>query len=248
MLTKLRRSAAAKGADSLARARELLVETLSEVMMTDSQRALAQASKAPTVILLVGVNGSGKTTTVAKLAYSLNKDGHTVVLAAADTFRAAAVSQLQTWGSRLGVSVVSGPDNADPAAVAFDALRQAEEARADYVLIDTAGRLHTSSALMDELAKVRRVVEKRHPVDECLLVLDATTGQNGINQAKAFVTAVGATGIVLTKLDGSARGGVVIAVEESLGLPVKFVGTGEDMADLAPFDREEFIEALVTNS
>lgn len=169
-------------------------------------------------------------------------------MAAADTFRAAAVSQLQTWGSRLGVSVVSGPDNADPAAVAFDALRQAEEARADYVLIDTAGRLHTSSALMDELAKVRRVVEKRHPVDECLLVLDATTGQNGINQAKAFVTAVGATGIVLTKLDGSARGGVVIAVEESLGLPVKFVGTGEDMADLAPFDREEFIEALVTNS
>ncbi len=240
--------AAAKGADSLTRARELLVEALLDLMLDDESRGLAESDQRPSVILVVGVNGAGKTTTVAKLANALMVNGATVVLGAADTFRAAAVGQLATWAERLGAHFVSGPDKSDPAAVAFDALEQSQRLGTDYLLIDTAGRLHTSSALMDELAKVRRVIEKRHPVDECLLVLDATTGQNGINQARAFVDLVGATGVVLTKLDGSARGGVVIAVESSLGLPVKFVGTGEGIEDLAPFHGREFIEALVTKT
>lgn len=248
IVSRLQKIVAAKGAASLTDATELLIGSICEQMADDQTRGLQLSSTPPSVILVVGVNGSGKTTTVAKLANTLMASGGHVVLGAADTFRAAAVDQLNTLAQRLGATFVSGPDRSDPASVAFDALKCGQEMGADFVLIDTAGRLHTSATLMDELAKIRRVVQKVHVVDECLLVLDATTGQNGINQARAFVDAVGATGIVLTKLDGSARGGVVVAVEQALELPVKFIGTGEGLEDLSPFQRQEFVEALVTHS
>ncbi|MDA3021441.1 MAG: signal recognition particle-docking protein FtsY [Actinomycetota bacterium] len=199
----------------------------------------------PAVILVVGVNGTGKTTTVGKLARLLIADGQAVVLGAADTFRAAAADQLQTWGDRVGAAVVRGPEGGDPAAVAFDAVRIGAEAGADTVVIDTAGRLHTKTGLMDELGKVKRVVEKQSPVDEVLLVLDATTGQNGLAQARVFRDVVAITGIALTKLDGTARGGIVVAVQRELGVPVKLVGLGEGPDDLALFDPVEFVEALV---
>ena len=190
-------------------------------------------------MLVVGVNGTGKTTTCGKLARVLVADGRTVLLGAADTFRAAAADQLQTWGSRVGAETVRGPEGGDPASVAFDAVKQGTEAQVDTVLIDTAGRLHTKVGLMDELGKVKRVVERQGPVDETLLVLDATTGQNGLTQARVFTEVVDVTGIVLTKLDGTARGGIVISVQRELGVPVKLVGLGEGADDLAPFEPEQ---------
>jgi fused signal recognition particle receptor len=193
----------------------------------------------------VGVNGTGKTTTCGKLARVLVGDGGTVLLGAADTFRAAAADQLSTWAERVGASVVRGPEGADPASVAFDAVHDGVEQAVDTVVIDTAGRLHTKTGLMDELGKVKRVVEREAPVDEVLLVLDATTGQNGLIQARVFAEVVDVTGIVLTKLDGTAKGGIVIAVQRELGVPVKLVGLGEGPDDLAPFDPEIFVDALL---
>jgi fused signal recognition particle receptor len=199
----------------------------------------------PAVVLVVGVNGVGKTTTSGKLARVLVADGRTVLLGAADTFRAAAADQLQTWGERVGARTVRGPEAGDPASVAFEAVKQGIADGADTVLVDTAGRLHTKTGLMDELGKVKRVVEKHGPVDEVLLVLDATTGQNGLVQAKVFAEVVDITGIVLTKLDGTAKGGIVIAVQRQLGVPVKLIGLGEGADDLAPFDPAAFVDALI---
>jgi fused signal recognition particle receptor len=207
-------------------------------------RALPHEGK-PAVLLVVGVNGTGKTTTCGKLARVLVADGRSVVLGAADTFRAAAADQLTTWAGRVGAEVVRGPEGSDPASVAFDAVKEAVDTGADSVLIDTAGRLHTKTGLMDELTKIKRVAEKLGRIDEVLLVLDATTGQNGVVQARQFSDAVGLTGVVLTKLDGSARGGIVIAVQRELGIPVKLIGLGEGPDDLAPFVPEQFVDALL---
>jgi fused signal recognition particle receptor len=225
----------------------LRTELLTQVE-TEASRALRtqRHEGRPAVVLVVGVNGTGKTTTCGKLARSLVGDGETVVLGAADTFRAAAADQLQTWGERVGAQVVrSEKEQADPASVAFDAVSAGIEQEADVVLIDTAGRLHTKNDLMDELGKVKRVVEKRTAVDEVLLVLDATTGQNGLRQARVFAEVVDVTGIVLTKLDGTAKGGIVIAVQRELGVPVKLVGLGEGPDDLAPFDPATFVDAIL---
>jgi fused signal recognition particle receptor len=225
----------------------LRAELLAQVD-TEASRALRthRHEGRPAVILVVGVNGTGKTTTVGKLARSLVGDGETVVLGAADTFRAAAVDQLQTWGDRVGAQTVrSDKEGADPASVAFEAVSQGIEAEVDVVIIDTAGRLHTKTGLMDELGKVKRVIEKRTSVDEVLLVLDATTGQNGLRQARVFAEVVDVSGIVLTKLDGTAKGGIVIAVQRELGVPVKLVGLGEGPDDLAPFDAETFVDAIL---
>ncbi len=212
----------------------------------DRRVASTRAEGRPSVILVVGVNGTGKTTTVGKLARVLVSEDRDVVLGAADTFRAAAADQLQTWGERVGVPTVrSDREGADPAAVAFDAFKAAAEMEADVVLIDTAGRLHNKANLMDELGKVKRVIEKQSPIDEVLLVLDATTGQNGLEQARVFAEVVDVTGIVLTKLDGTAKGGIVVAVQRKLGVPVKLVGLGEGPDDLAPFDPAAFVDALL---
>ena len=198
-------------------------------------------------MLVVGVNGTGKTTTVGKLARVLVAEDREVLLGAADTFRAAAADQLETWGARVGVVTVrSDKDGADPAAVAFDAVKAGIEEEVDVVIIDTAGRLHNKVDLMNELGKVKRVIEKQSPIDEVLLVLDATTGQNGLQQAKVFAEAVDVSGIVLTKLDGTAKGGIVVAVQRQLGVPVKLVGLGEGPDDLAPFDPEAFVDAIVS--
>ncbi|MCO5971054.1 signal recognition particle-docking protein FtsY [Actinoallomurus soli] len=199
----------------------------------------------PAVMLVVGVNGTGKTTTCGKLARVLVGDGRSVLLGAADTFRAAAADQLQTWGSRVGAEVVRREEGADPASVAFEAVKKGIEDRVDTVIVDTAGRLHTKTGLMDELGKVKRVVEKQAEVDEVILVLDATTGQNGLRQARVFAEVVNVTGIALTKLDGTAKGGIVIAVQRELGVPVKLVGLGEGPDDLAPFDPEAFVDAIL---
>jgi fused signal recognition particle receptor len=200
----------------------------------------------PAVLLVVGVNGTGKTTTIGKLASRYRADGHSIILAAADTFRAAAIEQLRIWADRAGVPVVAHAPGADPGAVVYDALDAAVARGADLVIADTAGRLHTRSNLMDELGKVRRVIDKRLPgaLAETLFVLDATTGQNGLAQARAFHEAVGLTGIVLTKLDSSSKGGIVFAIEDALGVPVRFVGVGEGVADLIPFDPDAFVAAL----
>jgi fused signal recognition particle receptor len=214
----------------------------------DEDRSLhtAKHNGTPAVVLMVGVNGTGKTTTVGKLARALIGDGETVLLGAADTFRAAAADQLQTWGERVGARTVRADrDGADPASVAFEAVSEGIETGVDAVIIDTAGRLHTKVGLMDELGKVKRVVEKKAPVDEVLLVLDATTGQNGLRQARVFAEVVDVTGIVLTKLDGTAKGGIVIAVQRELGVPVKLVGLGEGPDDLAPFDPATFVDAIL---
>ncbi len=210
-----------------------------------SREVVTAADGRPAVVLVVGVNGTGKTTTTGKLARLLIAQGRSVVLGAADTFRAAAADQLQTWGDRVGAAVVRGPEGGDPAAVAFDAVDIAIASEVDTVVIDTAGRLHTKAGLMDELGKVKRVVEKRSPMDEVLLVIDATTGQNGLAQARVFSEVVNVTGIVLTKLDGTAKGGIVVAVQRELGVPVKLVGLGEGPDDLAPFIAEEFVDALL---
>jgi fused signal recognition particle receptor len=212
----------------------------------DRRIASSRVGDRPAVILVVGVNGTGKTTTVGKLARVLVAEDREVLLGAADTFRAAAADQLETWGARVGVATVrSHKDGADPAAVAFDAVKAGIEEEVDVVIIDTAGRLHNKVGLMDELGKVKRVIEKQSEIDEVLLVLDATTGQNGLQQAKVFSEAVDVTGIVLTKLDGTAKGGIVVAVQRQLGVPVKLVGLGEGPDDLAPFDPEAFVDAIV---
>jgi fused signal recognition particle receptor len=213
----------------------------------DMDRSLHSAGK-PEVIMMVGVNGTGKTTTAGKLARSMVGDGKKVVLGAADTFRAAAADQLQTWGDRVGATTVrSDKEGADPASVAFDAVSEGIKTDADVVIIDTAGRLHTKTGLMDELGKVKRVVEKKAPVDEVILVLDATTGQNGMRQARVFAEVVNITGIALTKLDGTAKGGIVISVQRELGVPVKLAGLGEGPDDLAPFDPETFVDAILAS-
>ena len=230
-------------ADARAVLREVLVGELYPDM-DRSIRALPHDDK-PSVLLVVGVNGTGKTTTVGKLARVLVSDGRRVVLGAADTFRAAAADQLQSWASRVGAEVVRGPEGADPASVAFDAVDKGIATGADVVVIDTAGRLHTKTGLMDELGKVKRVVTKRAAVDEVLLVLDATIGQNGLPQARVFAEVVEITGVVLTKLDGTAKGGIVFRVQQELGVPVKLVGLGEGPDDLAPFEPGAFVDALL---
>ncbi|MEV4439029.1 signal recognition particle-docking protein FtsY [Streptomyces sp. NPDC049577] len=232
--------------------RGLLREELLALIGTDADRSLhtepgvgVNGEEKPGVVMVVGVNGTGKTTTTGKLARVLVADGKSVVLGAADTFRAAAADQLQTWGERVGARTVRGPEAGDPASVAFDAVKEGIAENADVVLIDTAGRLHTKTGLMDELGKVKRVVEKHGAVDEVLLVLDATTGQNGMVQARVFAEVVSITGIVLTKLDGTAKGGIVVSVQRELGVPVKLVGLGEGPDDLAPFEPEAFVDALI---
>ncbi|MGV9451384.1 signal recognition particle-docking protein FtsY [Streptomyces sp. NPDC003635] len=227
--------------------RGLLREELLKLVGTDLDRTVRTEpeDRKPGIVMVVGVNGTGKTTTTGKLARVLVADGNTVVLGAADTFRAAAADQLQTWGERVGAHTVRGPEGGDPASVAFDAVKEGKELGSDVVLIDTAGRLHTKTGLMDELGKVKRVVEKHAPLDEVLLVLDATTGQNGLVQARVFAEVVDITGIVLTKLDGTAKGGIVIAVQRELGVPVKLIGLGEGADDLAPFEPEAFVDALI---
>ena len=212
--------------------------------LSDKSRNIPEKSDRVNTVLIVGVNGTGKTTSVAKLANRLNSKGNTVLLAAADTFRAAATDQLQTWAARIGIEVVTGEVNSDPASVAFSAISRATESKFNYLLVDTAGRLHTKQNLMDELGKVIRVIEKHSPVDEILLVIDATTGQNGINQALTFIEAVNITGLVVTKLDGSAKGGVALAIEKLTSVPIKFIGTGEALSDLAPFDPASYIASL----
>ncbi|MER5342426.1 MULTISPECIES: signal recognition particle-docking protein FtsY [Streptomyces] len=227
--------------------RTLLREELLQLLVPEFDRTVKTDSNldTPGIVMVVGVNGTGKTTTTGKLARVLVADGKHVVLGAADTFRAAAADQLQTWGERVGARTVRGPEGGDPASIAFDAVKEGIEEGADAVLIDTAGRLHTKTGLMDELGKVKRVVEKHAPLDEVLLVLDATTGQNGLVQARVFAEVVDITGIVLTKLDGTAKGGIVIAVQRELGVPVKLVGLGEGADDLAPFEPEAFVDALI---
>jgi len=230
-----------KGDDAAASLTQILNSHLST-----KPRALSEANPV-NVVLVVGVNGTGKTTSVAKLANHLKTSGNSVSMAAADTFRAAAVDQLQTWGQRIGVAVIAGKDGAEPASVAFDAAISAKDSGVNYLLIDTAGRLHNKSDLMAELGKVRRVVEKTLPISEVLLVIDATTGQNGIAQAKIFTEAVVVTGLIVTKLDGSARGGVALAIESALDIPIKFVGAGEGERDFAPFDASAYLAGLTSD-
>jgi fused signal recognition particle receptor len=228
-----------KGDDAEGALREILQSHLSQ-----KNRGLAQAAS-PAVILVVGVNGVGKTTSVAKLANYLKNQSHSLVLGAADTFRAAAVEQLSTWGSRVGVDVITGKHEGEPASVAFDAVKRGTDSGAAYVIIDTAGRLHTKNDLMAELGKIKRVIEKTAPVAEVLLVIDGTTGQNGLIQAKLFSEAVEVTGLIVTKLDGTARGGVALAIEDQLDLPIKFIGTGEGIDDFAPFESQKYIDGLL---
>jgi len=248
MVDDLRTKVKVLGTRSPAEVRGLLREELIRQLGEDTDRSLhvTPHNGVPAVVLMVGVNGTGKTTTCGKLARALIGDGHTVLLGAADTFRAAAVDQLQTWGERVGAKTVRADRaGADPASVAFEAVKEGTETGVDVVVVDTAGRLHTKVGLMDELGKVKRVVEKQTTVDEVLLVLDATTGQNGLRQARVFAEVVDVTGIVLTKLDGTAKGGIVIAVQRELGVPVKLVGLGEGPDDLAPFDPGAFVDAII---
>lgn len=225
--------------------RSLLADELVE-LFEDRDRALVFAGEGPTVWLVVGVNGTGKTTTIGKLAMDLRQRGHSVALAAADTFRAAADEQLQIWADRAGAQLVKHQPGADPGAVAFDAFQHAKARGLDVLIVDTAGRLHTKTPLMDELSKVRRVIEKEGQVDEALLVIDATAGQNGLVQAREFAGAAGVTGVVLTKLDGSAKGGIALAIEQTLGIPIKLIGVGESVEDLEPFDPKTFVDALLS--
>jgi fused signal recognition particle receptor len=248
LVATLRSELASRGVRTPDQARALLREVLTDALspqLDRSVRALPHDGR-PAIVLVAGVNGTGKTTTTGKLARVLVAGGHTVVLGAADTFRAAAAEQLVTWGERAGASVVRGKEGADPASVAFEAVKQAASDGADVVLLDTAGRLHTKAGLMDELGKVKRVVSRQGEVDEVLLVLDATTGQNGVIQARTFSEVVDVTGIVLTKLDGTAKGGIVFRVQRELGVPVKLVGLGEGPDDLAPFEPGAFVDALLS--
>src|SRR5262245_51174773 len=247
IIERLRERTRVLGTRSASELRDLLAGELVAALDPKLDRSLRVTphGEEPAVVLVVGVNGSGKTTTCGKLARVLIADGHSVLLGAADTFRAAAAEQLTTWASRVGAEVVRGPEAGDPAAVAFDAVRRGTEAGVDTVLIDTAGRLQNKVGLMDELGKVKRVVERHGPIDETLLILDATTGQNGLEQARVFTEVCDVTGVVLTKLDGTAKGGIVIAVQRRLGIPVKLVGLGEGPDDLAPFDPGQFVDALL---
>jgi fused signal recognition particle receptor len=247
LFDRLRDRVRVEGLGSPAAARSLLRQELVTMVDGGLDRYLAvdRHDELPAVVLVVGVNGTGKTTTVGKLARVLVAEDKDVLLGAADTFRAAAVDQLETWGQRVGVPTVRGAEGSDPASVAFDAVHAGVDQEVDVVLVDTAGRLHTKTGLMDELGKVKRVVEKQAPVTEVLLVLDATTGQNGMTQAKVFAEVIDITGIALTKLDGTAKGGIVIAVQRELGVPVKLVGLGEGADDLAPFEVEAFVDALL---
>ena len=247
LVDTLRMELSIDGVNDPTRARTVLRQELVKLADPTLDRALnvTSADGLPAVVLVVGVNGTGKTTTVGKLARLLVAEGKTVLLGAADTFRAAAAEQLQTWGDRVGVETVRGPEGADPASVAFDAVDTGVAKGVDVVLVDTAGRLHNKSNLMDELGKIRRVIEKRAPITECLLLLDATTGQNGLIQARVFDEVTDLTGIVLSKLDGSAKGGIVVQVQRELGIPVKFIGLGEGADDLAPFTAEGFVDGLL---
>jgi fused signal recognition particle receptor len=236
----------------LAAAKKIKSDNAEQALLEILTDNLSKSSRAPvivsgtTTIMVVGVNGTGKTTSVAKLASFYKKSGKRVVLAAGDTFRAAAVDQLRTWGDRIGVQVIAGKENGDPASVAFDGAKTAKESSSDIFIIDTAGRLHNKNDLMAELSKVKRVVEKVSPINEVLLVIDATTGQNGLQQARIFTDSVDVTGIVVTKLDGSAKGGVALAIEAELGIPIKWVGTGESESDFAPFDAHTYINGLLS--
>lgn len=252
LIDTLRTQVRVQGVKDPASVRAMLRSALVELVDPTLDRSLSTSAtttdgvKVPAVVLVVGVNGTGKTTTVGKLTRVLVADGNEVILGAADTFRAAAADQLTTWGERVGVETVrSFKDGADPAAVAFDAVKTGKERGVDVVLVDTAGRLQNKAGLMDELGKISRVITKEAPLTEVLLVLDATTGQNGLNQARVFAEVAGVTGIVLTKLDGTAKGGIVVAVQRELGVPVKLVGLGEGPDDLAPFDPEEFVDGLL---
>ena len=249
LVEELRNDARIAGQSDPAEVRAALKDKLLKLVGIDTDRRLnanKEGANKPSVIIMVGVNGTGKTTTAGKLSRLLVAEGKQVMLGAADTFRAAAADQLETWGAKVGVPVVrSDKDGADPASVAFEASAKAKEENADVLIIDTAGRLQNKSNLMDELGKIRRVTEKNLPVDEVLLVLDATTGQNGMTQAKVFAEAIGITGVVLSKLDGSAKGGIVISVQKELGVPVKLVGLGEGPDDLAPFDPEGFVDGIL---
>lgn len=249
LVEELRNDARIAGQSDPAEVRAALKDKLLKLVGTDVDRRLnadKEGANKPSVIIMVGVNGTGKTTTAGKLSRLLVSESKQVMLGAADTFRAAAADQLETWGAKVGVPVVrSDKDGADPASVAFEASAKAKEENADVLIIDTAGRLQNKANLMDELGKIRRVTEKNLPVDEVLLVLDATTGQNGMTQAKVFAEAIGITGVVLSKLDGSAKGGIVISVQKELGVPVKLVGLGEGPDDLAPFDPEGFVDGIL---
>jgi fused signal recognition particle receptor len=244
IIQELKNNPTLKGAHSAEEGKEVLRNQLIDFLATGDRSLNISAS--PSVLMMVGINGTGKTTTVGKLAHKLVKAGNKCVLGAADTFRAAASQQLQTWGQRSSVPVVSGVENSEPSAVAFNAVQEGLAVGAKVVIIDTAGRLHTKAGLMDELGKVKRVIEKHATVTETLLVIDATTGQNGLIQARVFTEAVEVTGIVLTKLDGSAKGGIVIAVQRELKVPVKFVGIGEGIDDLIEFNAEDFVDGLLS--
>ena len=250
ILDAVKKQVKAEGVKQSARVRELLREELIAVLEEPDDRPVAweeQVAPDLSIVLVVGVNGAGKTTSIAKLAHALKQDGATVFLGAADTFRAAASDQLKVWGERAGVRVIAHQPGADPGAVVFDTLSAAESAKADFVIVDTAGRLQTKANLMEELKKMHRIIKRNHPdgPHETFLVLDATTGQNGMSQAKAFTDAVGVTGIVLAKLDGTAKGGIAFAIAHELGIPVRYIGTGEKMTDLAPFDAEDFVDSLL---
>jgi len=244
IVQELKNNPTLKGAHSAEEGKEVLRNQLIDFLATGDRSLNISAS--PSVLMMVGINGTGKTTTVGKLAHKLVKAGNKCVLGAADTFRAAASQQLQTWGQRSSVPVVTGVENSEPSAVAFNAVQEGLAVGAKVVIIDTAGRLHTKAGLMDELGKVKRVIEKHATVTETLLVIDATTGQNGLIQARVFTEAVEVTGIVLTKLDGSAKGGIVIAVQRELKVPVKFVGIGEGIDDLIEFNAEDFVDGLLS--
>ena len=250
VISRVRREVKDQGAKQGARVRELLREELIAVLEAPRREPPSWArADAPDmlIVLVVGVNGAGKTTSIAKMAHAFKRDGASVILGAADTFRAAASDQLKVWGERVGVRVVAHQPGADPGAVVFDTLAAGESVKADFVIIDTAGRLHTKTNLMEELKKMDRIIKRNHPdgPHETLLVLDATTGQNGLMQAKTFAEAVGITGIILAKLDGTAKGGIAFAIAHELDIPVRFIGTGEKMDDLAPFDAREFVDSLL---
>ena len=248
LITQLRRRLSVDGVNDSQEAKTVLREELLALVDPSLDRSLNLTKpdeNTPAVLMMVGVNGTGKTTTVGKLGRVLVAEGKTLLMGAADTFRAAAPEQLVTWGERVGADVIRGAEGADPASVAFNAVEEGVKRGVDVVLIDTAGRLHTKTGLMDELGKVKRVIEKKAPIQEVLLVLDATTGQNGLTQARIFREVVDVTGIALTKLDGSAKGGIVVQVQRELGVPVKLIGLGEGPDDLAPFDAEQFVDALL---
>ncbi|HTR64194.1 MAG TPA: signal recognition particle-docking protein FtsY [Terriglobales bacterium] len=246
VLQKLREKADRKQIKNVDELKRLLKEELLAILMTANSRPVSKVDGTPEVILVVGVNGTGKTTTIGKLAQVFRADGKTVLLCAADTFRAAAIEQLEIWGERTGTEVIRTKPGGDPSAVLFDALQAATARRTDYVIVDTAGRLHTKTNLMAELEKMRRTAQRIIPTapHETLLVMDATTGQNGLQQARLFTQSSAVTGIVLTKLDGTAKGGVVVAICRELGLPVRYVGVGEKAGDLLPFDPKEFVDSL----